>query len=243
MNSTLNVDSNTTLGGTLTVANNTEINGTLDVDANFAVRSGTTDKMTVASSTGNIATDGTLVVQGQTTINDSIILNAANEEFAVQNGSGVDKFTVDSDNGNTVIGLNNAGTGTLTVHGAVDFNTTLDVDGAVTLNSTLDVDDDAVFHNDITLDTTGKIFKITNGSADKFTVQSTSGSTDIRGTLDVGGAVVLESTLQVDGNITLGNAASDTLTINSDTFPTAHLQRRLHWRRKRRRVEKYSAYS
>ena len=127
LNSTLNVDSNTTLGGTLTVANNTEINGTLDVDANFAVRSGTTDKMTVASSTGNIATDGTLVVQGQTTINDSLILNAANEEFAVQNGSGVDKFTVDSDNGNTVIA------GETTIGGATQINNTVGITNVTTI--------------------------------------------------------------------------------------------------------------
>ena len=127
LNSTLNVDSNTTLGGTLTVANNTEINGTLDVDANFAVRSGTTDKMTVASSTGNIATDGTLVVQGQTTINDSLILNAANEEFAVQNGSGVDKFTVDSDNGNTIIA------GETTIGGATQINNTVGISNVTTI--------------------------------------------------------------------------------------------------------------
>ena len=106
----------------------------------------------------------------------------------VRDGSNINRFTVDSDNGNTEIGRSGLG-GTLTVHGAVDFNDAFDVDGAVTLNSTLDVDDDAVFHNDITLDTTGKIFKITNGSADKFTVQSATGSTDIRGTLDVGGPV------------------------------------------------------
>jgi len=132
LNSTLNVDSNTTLGGTLTVANNTEINGTLDVDANFAVRSGTTDKMTVASSTGNIATDGTLVVQGQTTINDSLILNAANEEFAVQNGSGVDKFTIDSDNGNTAI------QGQVTVTGATQINNSLGTTGVNTLTNNSD---------------------------------------------------------------------------------------------------------
>ena len=59
LNSTLNVDSNVTFGSQLTVTGATEFNGTVDVDANFAVRNGSTDKMTVASSTGNIATDGT----------------------------------------------------------------------------------------------------------------------------------------------------------------------------------------
>ena len=132
LNTTLNVDSNTTLGGTLTVANNTEINGTLDVDANFAVRSGTTDKMTVASSTGNIATDGTLTVQGETQIIDSLIINASNEEFAVQNGSGVDKFTVDTDNGNTII------QGQVTVAGATQINNTLGTTGVNTLTNNSD---------------------------------------------------------------------------------------------------------
>ncbi len=132
LNSTLNVDSNTTLGGTLTVANNAEINGTLDVDANFAVRSGTTDKMTVASSTGNIATDGTLTVQGETQIIDSLIINASNEEFAVQNGSGVDKFTVDTDNGNTII------QGQVTVAGATQINNSLGTTGVNTLTNNSD---------------------------------------------------------------------------------------------------------
>ena len=61
--STLNVDGNTTLVGTLTVTGTTEFNNTVDVDANFAVRNNTTDKFTVASSSGNVATEGTLVVQ------------------------------------------------------------------------------------------------------------------------------------------------------------------------------------
>ena len=121
LNSTLNVDNNTTLGGTLVVTNASEFNGTVDVDANFAVRSGSTDKMTVASSTGNIATDGTLTVQGETQIIDSLIINAANEEFAVQNGSGVDKFTVDTDNGNTIIA------GQATIGGATQINNTVGI--------------------------------------------------------------------------------------------------------------------
>ena len=132
LNSTLNVDNNTTLGGTLVVTSTSEFNGTVDVDANFAVRSGTTDKMTVASSTGNIATDGTLTVQGETQIIDSLIINASNEEFAVQNGSGVDKFTVDTDNGNTII------QGQVTVAGATQINNSLGTTGVNTLTNNSD---------------------------------------------------------------------------------------------------------
>ena len=62
---TLNVNSGaTTLGGNLTVSGTTEFNGTVDVDSNFAVRNGTTDKFTVASSTGNTVIKGTLATQG-----------------------------------------------------------------------------------------------------------------------------------------------------------------------------------
>ena len=56
----------TSLGGSLTVTGTSEFNNTVDVDANFAVRSGTTDKFTVASSTGNT------VIQGNLTINGSL---------------------------------------------------------------------------------------------------------------------------------------------------------------------------
>ena len=127
LNSTLNVDSDTTLGAQLTVTGNSEFNGTVDVDANFAVRSGTTDKMTVASSTGNIATDGTLVVAGQTTINDSLIVQSDNEVVNINNGSGVTKFSIDTDNGNTNI------VGTVTVGDATQINNTLGVSNVVTL--------------------------------------------------------------------------------------------------------------
>ena len=127
LNSTLNVDDNTTLGAQLTVTGASEFNGTVDVDANFAVRSGSTDKMTVASSTGNIATDGTLVVAGQTTINDSLIVQSDNEVVNVNNGSGVTKFSIDTDNGNTNI------IGTLTVGDATQINNTLGVSNVVTL--------------------------------------------------------------------------------------------------------------
>ncbi len=129
---TLDVSNAVTFDSTLLVQGNTEINGTLDVDANFAVRNGSTDKMTVASSTGNIATDGTLVVQGQTTINDSLIVDAANEVFSVRNGSGVEKFGVDADNGNTNI------IGTLTVGDATQINDTFGASGIVTLTNNTD---------------------------------------------------------------------------------------------------------
>ncbi len=89
----LNVNSgNTTLGGNLTVTGTTEFNGTVDVDANFAVRSGTTDKFTVASSSGNVQTDGNLQVDGNTDIgsnsSDSLTINAVVDSDIIPSGTG-----------------------------------------------------------------------------------------------------------------------------------------------------------
>ena len=232
---TTNTGSTSTTTGTLVVtggvgiSENVYIGGTVDIANDLDIGSG---EFVVTAANGNIYTQGdlqvdsnvilgnassdTVLVNSDTTFEDDVRVVGPNTVFSITNGT-AEKFVIDSDNGNI------HSDGTLDIDSGVTFNSTLDVDAAVTFNSTLDVDDDSVFHNDMTLDTTGKYFKITNGSQDKFTVLSTNGATDIRGTLDVGSAVHFESTLQVDGNITLGNAASDTLTINSDTTLTDNL--------------------
>mgnify|MGYP003321125638 FL=1 len=94
---TLNVNSGaTTLGGNLTVTGTSEFNGTVDVDANFAVRSGTTDKMTVASSTGNIYTAGGLAVDGNTDLgsdaNDTLTILARVDSDLDPSGNGTKDF-------------------------------------------------------------------------------------------------------------------------------------------------------
>jgi len=226
---TTNTGSTSTTTGTLVVtggvgiSENVYIGGTVDIANDLDIGSG---EFIVTATNGNIYTQGdlqvdsnvtlgnastdTVLVNSDTTFEDDVRVVGPNTVFSITDGT-TEKFVIDTDNGNI------HSDGTLDVDSGVTFNSTLDVDGATTLNNTLDVDLDSTFHDDITLDTTGKYFKITNGSQDKFTVLSTNGATDIRGTLDVGSAVHFESTLQVDGNITLGNASTDTLTINSDT--------------------------
>ena len=232
---TTNTGSTSTTTGTLVVtggagiSENVYIGGTVDIANDLDIGSG---EFVVTAANGNIYTQGdlqvdsnvtlgnassdTVLVNSDTTFEDDVRVVGPNTVFSITDGT-TEKFVIDTDNGNI------HSDGTLDVDSGVTFNSTLDVDGATTLNNTLDVDLDSTFHDDITLDTTGKYFKITNGSQDKFTVLSTNGATDIRGTLDVGSAVHFESTLQVDGNITLGNAASDTLTVNSDTTFTDNL--------------------
>nr|BAR31833.1 structural protein [uncultured Mediterranean phage uvMED] len=232
---TTNTGSTSTTTGTLVVtggvgiSENVYVGGTVDIANDFDINSG---EFTVTAANGNIYTQGdlqvdsnvtlgnastdTVLVNSDTTFEDDVRVVGPNTVFSITDGT-AEKFVIDSDNGNI------HSDGTLDIDSGVTFNSTLDVDAAVTFNSTLDVDDDSVFHNDITLDTTGKYFKITNGTTDKFTVLSTNGNTDIRGTVDVGSAVHFETTLQVDGNITLGDGSNRTLTINSDTTFTDDL--------------------
>ena len=94
---TLNVNSGaTTLGGNLTVSGTSEFNGVVNIDNNLAVRSGTTDKFTVASSTGNIYTAGGLAVDGNTDLgsdaNDTLTINARVDSDLDPSGNGTKDF-------------------------------------------------------------------------------------------------------------------------------------------------------
>ena len=195
LNSTLNVDSNTTLGGQLTVTGASEFNGTVDVDANFAVRSGSTDKMTVASSSGNIATDGTLVVAGQTTINDSLIVDAANELLSVRNGSAVAKFEVDTDNGNTNI------IGTLTVGDATQINDTFGTSGVNTFTNNTEQTLTGSYAADGSARFSGGI-----GTAKNLAVGGGTrvyGNTELTGTLDLNNSADISGALVTHDDVTI----------------------------------------
>ena len=156
------------------------------------------DKFTVDSVLGATTIGWSLDVGHDTSIDGNLLIFGANHMLKVRDGNSINRFTVDSDNGNTDID------GTLNVDSGVTFNSTLDVDGATTLNNTLDVDLGSTFHDNILLDTTGKTFTITNGSVNKFQVSSTNGNTDIEGTLNVAQFVHLEDndepTISTDAN-------------------------------------------
>ncbi len=96
---------------------------------------------------------GTFTVGGQTVINDSLFVQGSNEGFFIRNGSNVNKFVVDADNGNTTISgvthitnttnntIGNPNTGALQVDGGVGVNGNMTVDGNFDVdgNTTLDV--------------------------------------------------------------------------------------------------------
>tara|TARA_A200000159_G_scaffold69887_1_gene64884 strand:+ start:37527 stop:43949 length:6423 start_codon:yes stop_codon:yes gene_type:complete len=219
---TLDVSNAVTFDQTLLVQGNSEFNGTVDVDANFAVRSGSTDKFTVASASGNVATDGTLVVQGQTTINDSLIVDAANEIFSIRNGSAVEKFGVDADNGNTNI------IGTLTVGDATQINDTLGVSDVVT------------FTRNTQQTLTGNYaadgaFRLTGGAGigKNLAVSGDAriyGSTELTGALDLNNSADISGALVTHDNVTINadnkmfkiqtNSAVDKFTVDTDNGNT-----------------------
>jgi hypothetical protein len=184
----------------------------------------------------NLNVGGTLTVTDNTTFNKNVTLvgsdTAATEYFKIQNGSAVDKFTVDSSSGNTAIvgtlGVQDVvtfskntdatalGTGALVVSaGGASINNQLRVGGAVNLGSTLTVTDNTTFNKNVTLvgsDTSAtEYFKIQNGSAvDKFTVDSSSGNTAIVGTLTVTDTTTLNSTVTSTAIVNITNATAST---------------------------------
>ena len=181
--------------GDLVQNGNSEFNGTVDVDADFAVRSGTTDKFFVDNATGNTDISGTLTVDAAAELNstlnvdagatfqDNVTINADNKMFKIQNNSSVDKFVVDTDNGNTET------QGTLTVQGQTNIIDSLVINAA------------------------NEVFSVQNGSAvAKFEVDTDNGNTNIIGTLTVGDATQINDTFGTSGVNTFTNNTQQTLT-------------------------------
>ena len=130
------LDTNIDIAGTFDVTGATTLDATLntkgnaDFDQNVNV-DGTLDV--------NLATDlsSTLNVDGAATFQDNVTINADNKTFTIENQAGADKFTVDTDNGNTAIA------GTLDVTGNSTFSAGLTGTGTTTL-TTVDINGGAI---------------------------------------------------------------------------------------------------
>ena len=173
----------------------------------------TTDELrwTDARAVGSNSTtwlEGTLDVDGVTTLNDSLdvdgnavfhssvwIDGALDVDGATTLNStlDVDGVTTLNDSldvdGNAVFHSSAWIDGALDVDGATTLNSTLDVDGASTLNSTLDVDGVTTLNDSLDVD----------GGADFNSTVNIDGAATLNSTLDVDGASTLNSTLDVDG--------------------------------------------
>ena len=220
----LSTNGNTDIRGTLDVGSAVHLETTLQVDGNITLGNAASDTITVNSDatftdnlTVNQAVDfdstlnvddavdfnSTLVVDGQTTIYDSVILQSNNEVFNINNGAAITQFSIDFDNGNTIIGRDGAGTGTLTVHGDSTFN------------------DNTSFTDNVT---------IGNANTDTLTVNSVSQFTDdvtVDGSLLIKTNATVEGNLTVNGTTTTVNSTVVTLddpiiTLGGDTAPTSN---------------------
>jgi hypothetical protein len=218
--SVLGESGNTTIGrsgagtssvGTLTVYGDTLLDRDLTVNGS-------------SITLGNASSD-VLTVNADATFNDDVTINGDNLMFTIEAQNGTDAFTVDSDNGNTVIAgtldVDDATTitNTLNVTNAVDFDQTLNVDGAVDFNSTLVVDGQTTIFDTLIINAANEEFAIQNGSGvDKFTVDTDNGNTVISGTVNISGATQITNTLQTSGVNTFTNATDQTITGNSITL-------------------------
>jgi len=199
--------------GTATVGGLASFNGGIAVDTN---------KFTVADTSGNVATAGTLTVAGETILNGAVTINGTIQ--------GTSTFTnVDLD-GNTNIGDN--ASDTLTITSSVDSNiiptgtrnlgsdssrwTNGYINNLVGRNITLGADGDSSGTNSLTVFGDVTI----DGSLNLDTGQTVSASA---GSFT---NITASSDLTINGNSTLGNAGTDTVTINgvvaTDIIPSGN---------------------
>ena len=228
----LQVDGNTTLGDaagdTLTVNATSTFTAPItstDITAD-AVRIGVAASNEIDTTAGNLVLDsaggtvnitddatvsGTLVVSNQATINDTLIVDATNENFIIRS-SLVDRFTVDTDNGNTFIAGTTQIEGLLTVNDDIDHNGNQDTSGTLTvagrteLNGIVDVDAD---------------FAVRSGTTDKFTVASATGNFATVGNGSITGTLAVTNTAAFAEKVTLSvNETADRLTANAALMVT-----------------------
>jgi len=192
------VDSQTAMNayGTLFVANLASLDGGIDVDGVF----------TVADTTGNVATTGTLSA-GDTTINGTVTatglatLNAGinvDGAFTVADTTG-DVSTTGSITGG-VITSNGGFVGNITSNGASVFSGTVDLNGAVVSNASFNL------AGDLTGD-------VTSSGTSSFSVLNVSNLASLDGGIDVDGAFTVAN---ATGNVsTSGTFSAGASTINS----------------------------
>ena len=200
-------------------------NAAVNTTGDFSVA---TNKLTVAAASGNTAVAGTLGVTGATSLSSLITSGAATIGGAL-NVTGATTLT-----GNLTVPGNLAVTGTSTLTGNTAVTGTLGVTGASTLAS-VGVTGAATVGTTLgvtgatTLASVGVTGAATVGTTLGVTGASTLASLGVTGaatvgtTLGVTGNTTLTGDLAANGNTTLGNANTDTLTLNSDNITAPNI--------------------
>ena len=204
---------NVATDGTLDVAGATGIDGNFDVGTN---------KFTVAVASGNTVVAGTLRVDGQIDINDSVIIDEANEIFSIRNGSAVEKFGVDTDNGNTNI------IGTLTVGDATQINNTLGVSNVTTITRNTQQTLTGSYAADGAFRLTGGAGIGKNlavgGAARIYGATELTGALDLNNSADISGALVTHDNVTITADnkefAIQNGSAVDKFTVDTDNGNT-----------------------
>ena len=187
-------------GSQITLGNASSDVLTVNADATF------TDNITVNQSA---EFDSSINVDGDATFQSNVTINGDNLTFTIEAQNGTDAFTVDSDNGNTVIA------GTLDVDDATTITNTLNVTNGVDFDSTLNVDGASTFQDNVTINVDNKTFAIQNNSnVNKFTVDTDNGNTAIQGTVTIQGATQINDTVGITNVTTITASSQQTLTGN-----------------------------
>ena len=223
----LQVDGNTTLGDaagdTLTVNATSTFNAPItstDITAD-SVRIGVAASNEIDTSAGNLVLDsaggtvnitddatvsGTLVVSGQTTVNDTLLVDATNENFIIRS-SLVDRFTVDTDNGNTFIA------GTTQIEGLTTINDNVDLNGNIDVSGTSQFGGRVEFNGIVDIDNN---FAVRSGTTDKFTIENASGNFSTAGNGSITGTLAVTDTAAFAEKVTLSaNETANRLTANA----------------------------
>jgi len=201
---------NSTVGATLKAISDGSGNDSALQVSNAAVNttgdfSVATNKLTVASASGNTAVAGTLAVTGATNLSSLITSGAATIGGAL-NVTGATTLT-----GNLTVPGNLAVTGTSTLTGATAVTGTLGVAGASTLAS-VGVTGAA---------TVGTTLGVTGVSTLASAVVT--GAVTVGTTLGVTGNATLAANLTVNGDTTLGSAPADLVVILSDQITVPNI--------------------
>jgi hypothetical protein len=206
LSSTVNVVINNTTQSTSTTTGALVIDGGVGIAKNLYI-GGNIDVAGSMQFTGGADFEGNVTITGSDT--------PATEYFTIENGSGDDKFVVDSANGNTQIAgtINVDGEATLAsaivedltatrlvyvgTGGALVDNANLTFTGSeLDITGTLDVSSSADIGGDFSVAT------------NKFTVAAATGNTTVAGTLGVTGNTTLSGTVTVSLGATFNNSVT-----------------------------------
>jgi len=209
--------------------------------------SGDTVKFSVLGASGNTTIVGTLTVNdavdldttlnvdGAATFQDNVTINADNKTFKIQNNSAVDKFTVDTDNGNTETQGTLDSQGAFRAHSTSRFDDNIVFQGAsktlvlnngsgttkTTLHTTTG---NAEFGGNVTITGTADVTSDFNVNTNKFQVTASSGNTTTAGTFNADGAATFQDNVTINADNKLfaiqNNSAATKFSVDTDNGNT-----------------------